>query len=77
MESSYLKTLVQNNNGFIEFFLYLNEHDTISDYLGIVPYHVGNDTGQQQTLLMLVWTLLLKVSLCGQVIMNRIITMLT
>lgn len=67
MKSSYLKTLVQNKNGFVEFFLYLNEHDAISGYTGIVPYHIGDDTGQQQTLLMLVWALLLQVSLCGQV----------
>jgi hypothetical protein len=55
-ERNYLQSLVEKHNSFIELFLF--NYQLCSMYLGCPTYHVGDDSGQQKVLLMLVRALL-------------------
>lgn len=54
-----LQVLVQCHNCFVEFLLHSCEHaHSLVDISDVLAYHIDDDTGEQEALLMLVWAFL-------------------
>lgn len=59
---SYLKGLVHDKNGLVQFLLYIHEYVLSACHVPELTYNIGDNARQQEVLLMLVWTFLLLVS---------------